>query len=110
MAKQLSPDEVDFRRTRGGDSWFDAQWLDGNAWLLVHNEDFTAKPETVRARLYNEAAAKNMAARSKVLNDGNIVFQAYTRSPEEQQKADEASARRNATRAANAKSKAKKPA
>lgn len=103
MAKQLDPSEVDFRRTRGDSSWFDPAWLDGNAWLLVANEDFTAKADTVRARLYNEAAAKNLAARSKVLGDGNIVFQTYERSAEEAEKARLATEKRNATRVANIK-------
>lgn len=104
MAKQLDPSEVDFRRTRGDSSWFDPAWLDGNPWLLTKDEDFTAKPDTVRARLYNEAAAKNMAARSKVLGDGNIVFQTYERSPEEAERARAATEKRNATRQANVKS------
>jgi hypothetical protein len=107
MAKKLSPSEVDFRRTRGGDSWFNSEWLDGDPWLLVQGEDFTAKPDTVRARLYNEAAAKNLGARSKVLGDGNIVFQTYERTPEEMEKARMATEKRNATRAANSKKKAK---
>lgn len=101
MAKQLDPSEADFRRTRGDSSWFDPQWLDGNAWLLVEGEDFTAKADTVRARLYNEAAAKNLAARSKVLQDGNIIFQTYTRTPEEEAAAKAATEKRNATRQAN---------
>lgn len=101
MAKQLDPSEVDFRRTRGDSSWFDPQWLNGEPWLLTEGEDFTAKPDTVRARLYNEAAAKNLAARSKVMGDGSIVFQTYTRTPEEEAKAKAATEKRNATRQAN---------
>lgn len=101
MAKVLDPSEVDFRRTRGDSSWFDPEWLNGEAWLLVANEDFTAKPETVRARLYNEASAKNLGARSKVLGNGDIIFQTFTRTDEEIAKAKEATAKRNATRLAN---------
>lgn len=103
MAKQLSPDEVDFRRTRGDSSWFDPTWLNGEPWLLSAGEDFTAKPETVRTRLYNEAVAKNLGARSKVLGNGDIVFQTYERTAEQIAKAEEATAKRNATRQANIK-------
>jgi len=103
VAKQLDPSEVDFRRTRGDSSWFDPSWLNGEPWLLTSGEDFTAKPDTVRARLYNEAAAKNLAARSKVLGNGDIVFQTYTRSAEEEEKAKAATAKRNETRQANLK-------
>lgn len=109
MAKRLDPSEVDFRRTRGDSSWFNPEWLDGEAWLLVDGEDFTAKADTVRARLYNEAAAKNLAARSKVLADGNIIFQTYTRSPEEEEKAKAATEKRNATRRANLEAGTTKP-
>jgi len=101
VAKQLDPSEVDFRRTRGDSAWFDPTWLNGEPWLLVANEDFTAKPDTVRARLYNEAAAKNLAARSKVLGNGDIIFQTYTRTAEEEAKAKAATEKRNATRQAN---------
>jgi len=103
VAKQLDPSEVDFRRTRGDSSWFDPAWLNGEPWMLSPEEDFTAKPDTVRARLYNEAAAKNLAARSKVLADGSIIFQTYTRSAEEEAKAKAATEKRNATRQANIK-------
>jgi hypothetical protein len=101
MAKVLDPSEVDFRRTRGDSSWFDSQWLNGEPWLLTSGEDFSAKPETVRARLYNEASAKNLGARSKVLGNGDIIFQTFERSAEEVAKAKEATAKRNATREAN---------
>jgi hypothetical protein len=107
VAKQLDPSEVDFRRTRGDSSWFDPTWLDGNPWLLSAGEDFSAKPETVRARLYNEAAAKNLSARSKILGNGDIVFQTYERTPEEAEKAKAATEKRNKTRAANAKKNAR---
>ena len=103
MAKQLNPSEVDFRRTRGDSAWFDPQWLNGEPWLLVADEDFKAKPETVRARLYNEASAKNLGARSKVLGNGDIIFQTFVRSQDEIAKAKEATAKRNATRQANIK-------
>ncbi len=103
MAKVLDPSEVDFRRTRGDSSWFNPEWLNGEAWLLTAGEDFTAKPETVRARLYNEASAKNLGARSKVLGNDDIIFQAYTRSQEEIDKAKAATAKRNETRMANIK-------
>lgn len=107
MAKTLDPSEVDFRRTRGDSSWFDPQWLNGEPWLLSSGEDFTSKPETARARLANEAAAKNLGYRSKILGNDDIVFQAYERTAEEMEAAKAASAKRNASRKANAKAKAK---
>lgn len=76
--------------------------------MLTSGEDFTAKSDTVRARLYNEAAAKNLAARSKVLANGDIIFQTYERSPEEAERAAAATAKRNASRKANAAKKATK--
>lgn len=110
MAKKLSPDEVDFRRTRGG-SWFSTEWLDGDPWMLVSGDDFPSdtKPETIRARLYNEAMARNLGARSKTLGNGDIVFQAYERTPEEVATAKAATDKRNATRAANLKAGKTKP-
>lgn len=104
MAKQLDPTEVDFRRTRGDSSWFDPTWLNGEPWLLTSGEDFTAKSETVRTRLYNEAMAKDMGSRSKVLGNGDIIFQAYERTPEQVAAAKAAAEKRNATRQANIKS------
>lgn len=103
MAKKLSPEEVDFRRTRGDSSWVQAEWFDGDPWMLIDGEDFTAKAETVRTRLYNEAAAKNLGSRSKVLGDGNIIFQTFERTPEQVAQAAAATAKRNATRQANIK-------
>lgn len=103
MAKQLSPEEVDFRRTRSDSSWVDAEWFNGQPWMLTAGEDFTAKTETVRTRLYNEAAAKNLGSRSKALGNGDIIFQTFERTPEQVAAAAEATAKRNATRQANIK-------
>lgn len=69
--------------------------------MLVAGEDFTAKTETVRTRLYNEAAAKNLGSRSKALGNGDIIFQAFERTPEQIAAAEAATAKRNATRQAN---------
>lgn len=101
MAKKLSPEEVDFRRTRGDSSWVKDEWFDGDPWMLSAGEDFTAKTETVRTRLYNEAAMKGLGSRSKALGNGDIIFQTFTRTPEQIAAAAEATAKRNATRQAN---------
>ena len=101
MAKKLSPEEVDFRRTRSDSSWVDSDWFDGDPWMLVSGEDFTAKTETVRTRLYNEAAAKGLGSRSKALGNGDIIFQTFERTPEQIEAAKVATEKRNATRQAN---------
>ena len=101
MAKMLDPSEVDFTRSRG-DAWFNREWLNGAPWLLTSGEDFTAKPETIRTRLYSEAAKQGLASRAKVLGNGDVIFQTYTRTPEQEAAARAATEKRNATRAANA--------
>lgn len=109
MAKMLSPDEVDFRRTRGDSSWVQTEWFNGQPWMLTAGEDFTAKTETVRTRLYNEATAKNLGSHSKALGNGDIIFQAFERTPEQIEASRLATEKRNATRAANVASGKTKP-
>lgn len=101
MAKVLDATEVDFSR-RHADRWFQSDWLNGEPWLLESGADFQAKGETIRTRLYSEAAAQGMSARVKILGNGDVIFQAYQPTPEEMERKRQASEKRSATRAANA--------
>lgn len=101
MAKVLDASEVDFSR-RHQDRWFQSDWLNGEPWLLESGSDFNAKGETIRTRLYSEAAAQGMSARVKILGNGDVIFQAYQPTPEEMERKRQSAAKRAETRAANA--------
>lgn len=104
MAKTISASEADFSRVRtagGGTSWIDQDWLNGEVWVLEPEVDFKGKAETARTRLYSEANALQKGARVKLLGDGNILFQAYDKTPDQLAAQQAASEKRAATRAAN---------
>ena len=100
MAKRVDPSAVDFTR-RHADRWFQAEWLDGEPWLLESGVDFDSKPETIRTRLYAEAAHAGLSGRAKVLDSGDIVFQAYQPTEDEKARKAAANEKRAATRASN---------
>lgn len=101
MARVAAQNEVDFSRSRGGDTWFDKEWLDGQPWILEAGKDFEAKAETIRTRLYAEAAKAGLGARAKILGNGDVIFQTYELDPEQIEKRRAAAEKRKATLQAN---------
>lgn len=100
MAQMVDASTVDFSR-KHADRWFQTDWLNGQPWMLENGKDFSAKGETIRTRLYQEATAAGMAARVKILGNGDVLFQAYQPSDEEKARKVAATEKRKATRAAN---------
>ena len=45
------------------------QWMDGQIWLLVPDEDFTAKPTTIRTMATQQAIRRGGRVRCRVVHE-----------------------------------------